>query len=410
MEEVKFICCLTEELLFDFENMEDEHCNPFVETDCDTDNSLDEDIDRISPLKYMRLEPYIQETEPNIGFLDEVAFAFYADNSVLNNNAISFCTTSDNETDAGKTDDMQHFMKDIENSLEDMHIESKPENESGNLSVEAKVKNKSAHRWNRIKAKPKDDFAYLWNVIIQKDADGDNLLFIAIILLNTNIACMFIDLAPSYKALNDVNKLFQTALHIAALTGNYTVARRLLVAGAIVDKRDFRLNTALHMAVKKGYIKVAEKIMTPVTYLEAKKNTYEIPYQKIPQNLETFNAAGRTCLHIAALCKNKPMINLLLRNEADINVRDLKSGKTILHYFAEEDDVDMIKFIVSKSRLDLNVKTYYGVTAAELAYSKGHFAIAYMLLSTGASDEILSVSHGANDSGSDSDDSDATSI
>lgn len=410
MKEVKFSCILIKELLFDFETMADERFNSFVETDVDRDNSLDEDLDRISPLKYMKLEPYIQEIEPNISFLDGVAFAFYTDNCVLNNNATSFCTKSDTETDKGKTDDMQHFMKDIENSLEDMHIESKPENESANLRVLVKTKDKSAYRWNRVKAKPKDEFGYLWNVIIQKDSDGDNLLFIAIILLNTSIACMLIDFAPSYISLNDVNKLFQTALHIAALTGNYTVARRLLVAGAIVDKRDFRLNTALHTAVRKGYIKVAENLMTPVTYLEAKKNTYEIPYQKIPQNLEIFNSSGRTCLHIAARHKNKLMIDLLLRNEADINVRDLKSGKTILHYFAEDDDLEMVKFIVSKSRLDLNMKTYYGVTAAELAYSKGHFAIAYLLLSTGASDEILSVSDGANDSGSDSDDSEATSI
>lgn len=392
--------------MLDFDNMEDECCICLVETDDDNaDYGLDTDLeyDRILPRKHMKLESTCNTYQPDV--LEEDAFTFCIDDSVSKDSDINLSVTLGILTDEGKTGDM----KDIENSLEDMHIEAKLENESAQL-YELKTKDKSAYLWNGVKAKPKDKSNYLWNVIIQKDSDGDNLLFIAIILLNTSIACMLIDFAPSYKALNDVNKLFQTALHLAALTGNYTVARRLLVAGAIVDKRDFRLNTALHTAVKKGYIKVAENLMTPVTYLEAKRNTYEIPYQKIPQNLEIFNAAGRTCLHIAARCKNKLMIDLLLRNEADINARDLKSGKTILHYFAEEDDVDMVKYIVSKSRLDLNVKTYYGVTAAELAYSKGHFAIAYLLLSTGANDGILPFSQGANDSESDSDDSGAISI
>lgn len=392
--------------MLDFDNMEDECCICLVETDDDNaDYGLDTDLeyDRILPRKHMKLESTCNTYQPDV--LEEDAFTFCIDDSVSKDSDINLSVTLGILTDEGKTDDM----KDIENSLEDMHIEAKLENESAQL-YELKTKDKSAYLWNGVKAKPKDKSNYLWNVIIQKDSDGDNLLFIAIILLNTSIACMLIDFAPSYKALNDVNKLFQTALHLAALTGNYTVARRLLVAGAIVDKRDFRLNTALHTAVKKGYIKVAENLMTPVTYLEAKRNTYEIPYQKIPQNLEIFNSDGRTCLHIAARCKNKLMIDLLLRNEADINARDLKSGKTILHYFAEEDDVDMVKYIVSKSRLDLNVKTYYGVTAAELAYSKGHFAIAYLLLSTGANDGILPFSQGADDSESDTDDSDALSI
>ena len=390
--------------LLDFDNMEDICCITSVETDDDDAGyGVDTDLeyDRTLPCKHMKLESSSYQTD----VLKEDAFMLCIDDSVSKDSGINLLSTFDIEIDEGKTDDMN----DIESSLEDMHIEAKLKNQSANLT-EAKTTDKNADLWNEVKEKPKDDSIYLWNVIIQKDSDGDNLLFIAIILLNTSLACMLIDFAPSYKALNDVNKLFQTALHLAALTGNYTVARRLLVAGAIVDKRDFRLNTALHRAVKKGYIKVAEKLMTPVTYLEAKKNTYEIPYQKIPQNLEIFNSSGRTCLHIAARCKNKLMIDLLLRNEADINVRDLKSGKTILHYFAEDDDIEMVKFIVSKSRLELNIKTYNGVTAAELAYNKGHFAIAYLLLSTGASDEILSVSGGANDSGSDTDDSDAISI
>ena len=54
-----------------------------------------------------------------------------------------------------------------------------------------------------------------WNVIAKKDADGDNLLFLAVIALKTQLAKAFIDMAPIYGKLNVVNKVFQTALHLA---------------------------------------------------------------------------------------------------------------------------------------------------------------------------------------------------
>ena len=228
----------------------------------------------------------------------------------------------------------------------------------------------------------------VWDVIVQKDSDGDNLLFIAIILLQTHLAQLLVSFAPSYEALYMVNKLRQTALHLAALTGNYIVARRLLVAGAMVDERDRHLNTPLHIAVEKGFIKVAKTLLTPVTYLETKQNWYEIPFQKIPQNLELYNVDGMTCLHIAGHKTDKSMIDLLLTNEADINAKELKSGKTLLHFFAENDNINMVKYLISKPRLNLDVTTYCGLTAADVAYSRGRFAVAYLLLSSGANETI----------------------
>ena len=242
-----------------------------------------------------------------------------------------------------------------------------------------------------------------WNVIAKKDADGDNLLFLAIIALKTQLAKSLIDMAPIYDKLNVVNKMFQTALHLAAVTGNYLVTRRLLVAGATVDRRDYRLNTPLHIAVGKGFIKVAKELMTPVTYLETKQNTYEIPYQKIPQNLEIFNCDGLTCLHLAGRNRDKKMMDLLLSNEADLNARELKSGRTLLHYFSETDNMDMVKFLISKSKLILDKQTYCGLTAAEVAYSRRHFGIAYLLHSFGATDTAVLPSSSCSDSETDSD-------
>lgn len=247
--------------------------------------------------------------------------------------------------------------------------------------------------------KPSSDFDP-WRFITAKDEDGDNLLFIAIIVRETQLSKSFIDIAPSYDKLDVVNKLYQTALHLAAVTGNSVIVRRLIVAGAKVDERDYQLNTPLHIAVGKGFMKVAKALITPVTYLESKQNQYEIPYQKIPQNLEIYNAAGLTCLHIAGHNSDKRMVDLLLSNEANINARELKSGRTLLHYFAEIDNMEMVKYLVSKPRLILDKQTYCGITAAELAYSRCHFGIAYLLCSYGAN---YTMSQQPNSSGSESD-------
>lgn len=60
-----------------------------------------------------------------------------------------------------------------------------------------------------------------------------------------------------------------------------------------MDARDHHGNTALHIASKEGHADVAEVLLTPVQYKETCDNTYSIPYQAIPQNLEARNYDGK---------------------------------------------------------------------------------------------------------------------
>ena len=224
--------------------------------------------------------------------------------------------------------------------------------------------------------------------ILKRDDDGDNLIIIAIILKKTRLAVIFTNLIPCFKLLNIYNNMFQTALHVAASTNNVTIVRRLIVAGANVTLKDRHGNTALHIACNRGYLEVAKALLEPVRYPETKVNSYQIPFQKIPQNLELRNSQGLTCLLIAAYRCDLKLMDLLISKYADINAIDMKNGKTCLHIFAESGNFEMLKYVMSKDGLDIDQRTYSSFSAAELASYRGHSNIVSYLLYHGYETDI----------------------
>ena len=223
-----------------------------------------------------------------------------------------------------------------------------------------------------------------WCHIMETDSEGDSMLFIAIIAEMTDIAVVMIDLIPDYNLLSTKNNMFQSALHLAALTDNHVVSRRLVVAGARIDQQDQNGNTPLHIACMRGNYNVAEVLLNPVQYSEMLQNSYEIPYQRLPQNLNIRNYKGQDCLTLAAVHNHKHIIDLLLEKGADINSKDLKTGKTPLHIATEAGDMLLTEFLCSKYGVDLNARTYAGYTPVELAYYRGHYTLAETVLSRGA--------------------------
>ena len=106
-----------------------------------------------------------------------------------------------------------------------------------------------------------------------------------------------IGLAPGSEWLNQANNLQQTPLHIAVLTRQVAVVRRLVCAGASVDVCDQVGNTPLHSACCLGFEDVVKELLTPVHAEETYQNKYQIPYQRIPQDLETKNYEGKSKLY-----------------------------------------------------------------------------------------------------------------
>ena len=75
-------------------------------------------------------------------------------------------------------------------------------------------------------------------------------------------------------------------------------------------------------------------------------------------------------------------MKLLLSKNADINAKQMKDGKTVLHVLCELGDVECVRVLLTHSNLDLNKRTYSGFLALQLAYIRGHSKIVSLLLCT----------------------------
>lgn len=109
------------------------------------------------------------------------------------------------------------------------------------------------------------------------------------------VGCLRVGVCHDIKqGINWALFLPQTPLHLAVLTHQARIARCLLVAGANVDVRDRRGNTALHLACQIGDLECVKALMEPITVAET--NTANLQYdafmQEVPQNLEERNYDG----------------------------------------------------------------------------------------------------------------------
>lgn len=228
--------------------------------------------------------------------------------------------------------------------------------------------------------------------VYRQDDDGDTLLHIALIILSPEIAFYFIDMTPHFSWLNIQNKLSQTPLHLAVLTNQVSLVRRLVVAGADLQSRDRDGNMAIHVACRENFIHIVRALLEPVRYEEQKRNNYDIPFQNISLMLEAKNYEGFTCLQIAGLRDNLEIVKTLIDNGADVNNAAEKSGRTLLHEAAWIGNLNLVKYLISlDKRCNINAKTYDGYTAFDLARSRGRWSIVVELATAGANSEDVEI-------------------
>ena len=217
-----------------------------------------------------------------------------------------------------------------------------------------------------------------------QDNDGDTFLHLSVINGDITRTEIYISLAPSPDWLNIVNDQRQTALHLAVIVKLEAVARRLMTSGASVDVRDSNGNTPLHVACREGDSNLVKCLLTPVSYLETLVNKYDIPYQRIPQDLDRRNYDGLSCLHLAALNNHVGVMELLLKKGAKVNARDRRSGRSVLHHAVESGNLEMVEFLLKQRKIDINCVTYGGSTPVVLAAGRGYTHIVEYLIANGA--------------------------
>ncbi|CAG2171659.1 unnamed protein product, partial [Oppiella nova] len=166
------------------------------------------------------------------------------------------------------------------------------------------------------------------------DQDGDTYLHLAIIQGLADVAYALIRMAPDPDFLDATNHLSQTPLHLAALTGQSHIVRRLVISGATVDLRDRHGNTALHIACAQSDYTAVCQLISPIRDRElhsAHVVNYTVDSQHLPVHyLELRNYEGETSLHLAAYHKNKNIIELLVKCGVDVNAQVVNLSYALL--------------------------------------------------------------------------------
>ncbi|XP_056284242.1 NF-kappa-B inhibitor epsilon [Pseudoliparis swirei] len=208
------------------------------------------------------------------------------------------------------------------------------------------------------------------NVLTTITEDGDTILHLAIIHEDKVIAQQLIQLFPK-EVLDIQNDLYQSSLHLATYLNLTDVVKGLVEKGASLALQDHEGNTALHVACQHGQTDCATEM------------TGEVSPSKLAPVLETQNWRGLACLHLAALNRQHPIMKLLVKKGADLNIQEGTSGKTALHLATELHDITSVKLLLSRGA-NVDAAMFNGCTSLHLAVGRQDAAIANLLCQSGA--------------------------
>lgn len=225
----------------------------------------------------------------------------------------------------------------------------------------------------------------LTNLFHSQDEEGDNLLMIAIIEREKELAVTLIDLVPACELLDVKNHLGQSALHLTVSTSQTKLTRRLVLAGADLLSLDRAGNTPLHVACLNKDLDSAIALTRIISALEC-PSTETRHSLKVPQPDGIYNVKGQTCIHIAAEQNDTEMVIYLIdcRYSAHVNSAERLAGKTVLHLAAERNNKALVRWLLAHEDTDKDLKTYAGYTALDLTLGREHRKIVRLLEKAGA--------------------------
>ncbi|KAJ8667558.1 hypothetical protein QAD02_009221 [Eretmocerus hayati] len=161
---------------------------------------------------------------------------------------------------------------------------------------------------------------------------------------------------PSYKVVvNAVNSTKKTPLHLAVAHNQAPLVCALLKLGADPNLSDDDDATPLHYAVMANAIECIKELIQSKTKL----------------NLEAHNEAGWSALHLAVKLGSLSLVMELIKAGADVNVTDMSYGRTVLHIAVDSNHKQIIQYLLTKTKIDVNKKNFGGNTALHNAVVKG---------------------------------------
>ncbi|XP_038611973.1 NF-kappa-B inhibitor alpha [Tachyglossus aculeatus] len=230
---------------------------------------------------------------------------------------------------------------------------------------ELMVQELSAIRLQALPPEPPTLPAHPWTHHLTDD--GDSFLHLAVIHEEKALALEVIHRVQGDLAFLDLqNNLQQTPLHLAVITGQPEIAETLLKAGCDPELRDFRGNTALHLACEQGCL-AAVGVLTQ--YCQT---------QHLHSVLQASNYNGHTCLHLASIHGYLAIVERLVSLGADVNAQEPCNGRTALHLAVDLQNPDLVSLLL-KCGADVNRVTYQGYSPYQLTWGRESSSIQQQL-------------------------------
>jgi len=182
------------------------------------------------------------------------------------------------------------------------------------------------------------------------------------------------------------NKSDQICLHIAVINNQDKLLRELVIKGANLLSIDQNGNTALHLACQLNYFNCIIALTKVVTPLECKEITIR-KQLNVPQAAHIFNYRGETCVHIAAMNDNTPLVKYLIETKynADVNMPERLSGRTLIHIATERNNIKLLTYLLSHSFSNKMALTYNLSSALDIAKKTRNQTIIQLLVTSGIS-------------------------
>ncbi|KAM9539470.1 NF-kappa-B inhibitor alpha-like [Salvelinus alpinus] len=214
----------------------------------------------------------------------------------------------------------------------------------------------------------------MFNTLNFVSEDGDTALHLALIHEHwafVQYLLGVIALDRSWVPYLDIqNHLGQTALHLAVIVDQSQFVRGLLWGAASAELQERGGNTPLHLAVRE----LRQDCVREIT-----SNCQSTDY------LHVTNYSGVSALHLAVQRGKEDIISMLIDAGANVNQRDLGSGRSPLHWAVESQSPRLVQLLL-QGGADVDQPSYAGHTALYCALHRPNKEVQALLKARGASD------------------------
>nr|VZI45134.1 unnamed protein product [Spirometra erinaceieuropaei] len=185
---------------------------------------------------------------------------------------------------------------------------------------------------------------------------GQTPLFFAVLSGSIETVRFFLESGASFDV-TDV--LGETALHIACKNSNPSTCIALVAAGVDPNAINLEGETALHLATKESLFEAVQVLLM----------------RKANPNIQ--NQVGNLPLHIACINGDHNSVQFLCEHGSQVNAYN-QEAMTPLHYAAKTGDIDISRCLLCYGA-DPTLPNNLGITADIMAFAQGHNSVGKLL-------------------------------